>query len=79
MKHNGRGIDHHWNVRKYTGDAAYYARCRCGYYYCCGDSLFRKNYVDWTLYNYCPSCGAHKKWLNPKPQLIDRDLPEGVE
>jgi hypothetical protein len=50
-----RGKDRFWKVLKYQGDAAYYANCKCGYEYCCGNSVNRHNYKDWTIYMYCPS------------------------
>ena len=74
-----RGTDHSWQVRKYYGNAAFYAHCKCGYEYCCSSS---KRNEDGTLsfkqiitkiYLYCPYCGARKKWYNEEPIKIRRD------
>lgn len=63
-----RGTDHTWEIRKYNGDIALYARCLCGFEYCCShnaqteDGKFSfEQEIDW-LYHYCPNCGARKKW-----------------
>lgn len=64
-----RGTDHTWKLIKYNGDVAIYARCSCKYHYCC--SISGKdpsgNYnpaiqVPTIFHNYCPNCGARKKW-----------------
>ena len=70
-----RGKDSHWKVCKYKGDGAFYARCKCGFYYCCGDILNRKEYFKWTFYHYCPSCGARKKWYNTEPIKMEKEFP----
>lgn len=63
----GRSIDHHWEIRKYNGDIALYAHCRCGFEYACSsnkrklDGSFSFEQEIDSLYNYCPNCGAHKK------------------
>lgn len=75
MKHNGRGIDRNWDVRKYKGDGAYYAYCRCKFFYSCGDIINKKEPDTWLSYHYCPSCGAHKKWYNTTPRKIDKYFP----
>ena len=49
-----------WNIKKFKGDGAYYAYCNCGWRYCCGDVLMHREVEKWTLFNYCPVCGAHK-------------------
>ena len=71
----GRGIDHNWEVRKYKGDGAYYACCRCGWYYACGSIIDRQKPEEWKMYPYCPSCGAHKKRYNIKPQKMEKSFP----
>lgn len=68
----GRGIDHRWDIRRYLGDLAFYAYCRCGWYYCCGDDLNNKEPEKWKLYPYCPCCGAHKKRYNDVPRKINK-------
>ena len=71
----GRGIDHSWKVCKYFGDAAFYARCKCGWYYACGDTMDRREPEKWILYHYCPSCGAHKKWYNNEVIRLTKYFP----
>lgn len=61
-----RGKDRFWKVVKYIGDGAYYANCKCGYEYTCGDIMNRREDEKWTLYSYCPYCGARKKEYNPE-------------
>ena len=76
-----RGTDHNWEIRKYRGDIAFYARCKCGFYYCCssnvrnGDGSFSlKQYIS-KLYPYCPVCGARKKWYNKEPVKMKQEFP----
>lgn len=73
----GRGIDHYWDIRRYMGDASYYAFCRCGYYYLCGSAFHKDKPENWVLYHYCPKCGAHKKYYNSDaPRYIDKFIYE---
>lgn len=72
MRCKGRGIDHHWDIRKYKGDTAFYAYCRCGWHYSCGDTLNYKDPDTWILHNYCSYCGAHKKWYNYIPREMNK-------
>lgn len=72
-----RGTDHYWNIRRYRGDIALYAKCSCGYQYRCSTGK-RNEDGTWSLEqeitilnNYCPYCGAHKKWFNEVPDYID--------
>ena len=30
-----RGTDHNWEIRRYRGDIALYAHCKCGFFYSC--------------------------------------------
>ena len=69
-----RGKDAHWKVVKYIGDGAFYATCKCKYEYCCGDNMNRKEDITWTLYRYCPECGARKKWYNSEVIKLDEDI-----
>ena len=67
-----RGTDHWWEVRKYWGDSALYAHCKCGYQYVCS-SLKKNEEGYWKeiitkLFLYCPKCGARKKWYNEEPK-----------
>ena len=74
----GRGIDHHWQIRKYRGDLALYAHCKCGFDYPCSlnkrnsDGTFSFEQEITKLYSYCPNCGAHKKWYNNTPVKINK-------
>ena len=74
----GRQIDRKWDIRKYKGDLALYAHCSCGFQYACSSSKRNKD-GTWSfqqeitkMYNYCPYCGAHKKWYNEIPRKIDK-------
>ena len=78
----GRGIDHSWETRKYIGDVAIYAHCKCGFEYACSSSK-RNEDGSWsleqeitTLYYYCPICGAHKKYYNGIPIKINKNRYE---
>ena len=53
-----------WYIRKYKGDGAIYAYCRCGYKYGCYklDEHFKVR-LGYT-FPYCPQCGEYKKFLN---------------
>ena len=72
-----RGIDHEWDIRRYVGDAAYYAFCKCGWYYACSSEL-RKD-EPWLLYPYCPNCGARKKRYNDKVRRMEESIFELYE
>ena len=68
-----RGTDHWWEVRRYQGDAAFYAHCKCGFQYNC--SSFEKDswkQIITKIYLYCPYCGARKKWYNEEPKKYDK-------
>ena len=71
-----RGTDHWWEVRRYRGDAALYAHCKCGFKYNCSSSRKDEN-GRWKetitkIYLYCPCCGARKKWYNDEPKKIEK-------
>jgi len=70
-----RGKDSHWKVCRYTGDGAFYAHCKCGFYYSCGDIINRIKDTDWKIYRYCPCCGARKKWYNEEPIKMEKEFP----
>ena len=69
-----RGTDHSWEFVKYSGDACYYARCKCGFRFsCCKQKWF--TIPKWEpapeyLYHYCPDCGARKKWYKDEVVYI---------
>ena len=75
-----RGTDHSWQVRKYRGDIALYAHCKCGFQYYCSsskrneDGTWSVEQVITNLYQYCPHCGARKKWYNEEPIKMDKYL-----
>ncbi len=82
-----RGTDHNWQVIKYRGDMAIYARCKCGFEYCCSHDK-RKEDGTWTFeqeidyfYYYCPFCGARKNTRDAEVTKLDRFPPymEGEE
>lgn len=71
-----RNINNYWQIRKYFGDGALYAHCKCGFQYNCSSSRREedgtwslKQYIS-TIYHYCPWCGARKKWYNEEPIKI---------
>ena len=70
-----RGTDHNWEIRKYLGDTAWYAHCKCGYEYDCSkvkiDNHIWQTEIRW-LAHYCPNCGARKKWYNKEPIKINK-------
>ena len=75
----GRRIDHSWEIRKYKYDMALYAHCRCGFQYACSHNKRTENGFILeqeisSLYNYCPNCGAHKKWYNEEPRKMDIEV-----
>ena len=64
-----------WEIRKYKGDTAWYAKCKCGFQYNC--SILKKINGIWKtgikeLYAYCPSCGSRKRFYNESPRYIDK-------
>jgi hypothetical protein len=73
-----RGTDHNWNIRKYKGDIAFYAHCRCSFQYVCStdakteDGMRTTRQIISKIYLYCPQCGARKKWYNEEPIRIDK-------
>lgn len=70
-----RGKDHVWRFCKYKGDAAYYARCKCGFRYGCYKiGEFGVIPAPEKLYYYCPHCGAKKLRYIPEPIYIDKYL-----
>lgn len=73
-----RGTDPNWEIRRYDGDMALYAHCKCGFQYNCSSET-RQPDGTWSLkqhitlfYNYCPVCGAYKKWCNTEPIRVHR-------
>jgi len=62
-----RGKDRIWQLIEYKSDIAIYAKCKCGYRYCCSVSKKDENgyltleQIPEIFYPYCPSCGARKK------------------
>lgn len=84
-----RGKDHSWEIIRVKGDMAYYAKCKCGYWYKCskilttnpdGSSCFRSIIDPEQLYPYCACCGARKKYYDDENiQMIDWDIPVLLE
>lgn len=74
-----RGKDHTWELIKYKGDGAIYAKCKCKYYYRCSTDAIEEDgtrnpfhQVPTIFYLYCPQCGARKKWYTNEIKKIDR-------
>lgn len=77
---NKRGTDHNWQIVKYKGDIAIYAKCKCGFYYNCSGNI-RNEDGSWSpirevkinkIYPYCPWCGAKKKTYDLEITKIDK-------
>ena len=48
-----------WKLVKYNGDGAIYARCECGFQYCCSSTSIvegKRKFlcVPYKFYQYCP-------------------------
>lgn len=77
-KRKGRGIDHVWQIVKYKDNMQIYAKCSCGFRHGCskrGDTSKGEAFLvlePGYLYNYCPSCGARKKYYTPEIKKIDK-------
>lgn len=74
-----RGTDHTWQLIKFKGDSAIYARCKCKHYYNCGRPVRDDNgclipfrQVPTIFYPYCPICGARKKRRTVEIEKLDR-------
>lgn len=76
-RRKGRGIDHTWEIVKYRGNMAIYSRCKCGFRHSCYRNGDRDKGEAWTvfepryLYNYCPHCGAKKKYYTEGIKRLD--------
>lgn len=71
----GRRKDHLWQFVKYKGDAAFYARCSCGFYYACYKNVVGQLSLEpdpEQLYNYCPLCGSRKIRYTETVKKIDK-------
>lgn len=66
-----------WKIVKYKGDMAFYARCKCGYEYCCStfNTSQMKSKIS-LLHNYCPNCGMRmiKEYLLSKNYTIKQSV-----
>ena len=74
-----RGKDHCWQLVKYKVDIAIYAKCKCGYHYCCSEAdrdedgtLLPFKQIPTRFYPYCPICGARKKTYTTEITDIDK-------
>ena len=79
QRHRGCGIDHTWKILKFRGDAAFYAKCKCGFLQHGitanepGTAIFK--FASNRLYPYCPKCGAKKKWFTDV-ERVDKEMWE---
>ena len=72
-RRKGRSIDHTWQCVKYKGDIGYYAKCSCGFHYGCNRGKgIALEFAPEKLWNYCPKCGARKKWYCEDVKYIDK-------
>lgn len=73
-----RGTDHWWQVNKYIDNLALFAKCKCGFEYNCGrnkrndDGSPSLEQYPAIMYQYCPRCGARKKWYNEEPNRVNK-------
>lgn len=67
-----RGKDHIWEKIRYKADMGLYLKCKCGFRYCAGNTMRIEPQKDITAYNYCPFCGARKKWITEQERFIDK-------
>ena len=69
-----RGTDHTWQLVKYLGDIAIYAKCKCSFRYCCsqGCTPGELKQIPKVFYPYCPNCGARKKWRTTEIERLDK-------
>ena len=76
-----RGKDKYWEIKKYRGDIAWYAHCKCGFNYACSackrneDSSWSTQQEIVKLYHYCPNCGSHKHFYNTEPIKVNQMHP----
>ena len=61
-----------WYIRKYRGDGALYARCRCGYQYGCYKTVDNFKIKMGYTYPYCPQCGKFKRFLFMRDDIKER-------
>lgn len=76
IKIGKRGKDHTWQLVRYNGDVAIYAKCKCGYRYACSreeedDDGYCREKAS-LFYSYCPHCGARKKWVTEETKRINK-------
>ena len=74
-----RGKDHTWQLVKYKVDLAIYAKCKCGFHYCCSTDSINEDgsrnpakQEPTRFYRYCPVCGARKKYYTTDITKIDK-------
>ena len=67
-----RGTDHVWEQIRYKADMGLYVRCKCGFRYCVGNAIQIESEKNIFTYNYCPFCGARKKWITESIRFIDK-------
>lgn len=68
-----------WTVIRYFHDYALYAKCDCGFEYCCGQQDFYSGkFMLEKTYHYCPECGKlnFDSKRDKKVKYEERDVTE---
>ena len=69
---NKRGTDHWWRLFQYRDSETIFAKCKCGFIYPSCESTGEPQEQRFVkLYNYCPRCGAKKKYYDDEIRVVD--------
>lgn len=84
MKHRKRMKYDNWYIIKFKWDIALYAKCRCGFKYCCSSNV-RNDDGSWSpkqeivkLYPYCPMCGHKKRTYSENIRIVTKKEEEAT-
>ena len=71
-----RGKDNTWRIKKVIGNGAFYATCKCGFWYPCYrlTDTYMTEIDPSRMYRYCPNCGARKKWYDNNVETMRSNL-----
>ena len=72
MSRNFKLKSNRWYIRKYLGDGALYAYCRCGYKYPCYKMTDQFKVTLGYTYPYCPQCGEFKRFLFMRDDIKEK-------